>query len=246
MNKKEALDFLELPDTATDNDIRTRMADKLVYFQRLSENAPNDFLRKLHFQNTEKVKSIQQLFAQSAAPNPQYAQPSYQQPVYNNIPNSYGGSNVATVKDVFGNNVSDPNNPAALLVRHTENKSAKTFSLFPGANMICRTQQTGQHTIVVDDDPYISRVHAVIYVEGKNEFFICDNAQSNGGKASKNGTYINGNDNRINQKIRLRENDTVQVGMTKFILRFINTNIHKIVHQVEEAEYMKTVVIDIF
>jgi hypothetical protein len=34
--------------------------------------------------------------------------------------------------------------------------------------------------------------------------------------------------------------------MTKFIIRLNNTSIHKIVQEVEESDFMKTVVIDIF
>ena len=59
MNKQEILDFLELPESTSDQEIKVRLDEKLAYFQLLSENAPNDFLRKLHINNTQKVKYIQ-------------------------------------------------------------------------------------------------------------------------------------------------------------------------------------------
>ena len=62
MTRNEVLEFLELPESASDADIRVRLNDKLAYFQRLSENAPNEFLRQLHIANTEKVKQMRAEF----------------------------------------------------------------------------------------------------------------------------------------------------------------------------------------
>jgi hypothetical protein len=240
MNRKEAFEFLELPESASDAELKTRLLDKLAYFERLSENAPNDFLRKLHLQNIEKVKTIQKNLLQETV--------SAVQPFHRSAASSFGdSSSQQTVRHSPVNTVPSHSNqnPVAWLVRHTENQSAKTFPLYPGKNVVGRTAQTGMQMILLDDDGYVSRVHAVVTAEN-GEFFITDNATSNGGKASKNGTYINGNDNRITQKVKLRENDTIQLGMTKLILRSNNTTINKIVHEVEESDYMKTVVIDIF
>lgn len=62
MTRNEVLEFLELPESASDADIRARLDNKLAYFQRLSENAPNEFLRQLHITNTEKVKRMRSEF----------------------------------------------------------------------------------------------------------------------------------------------------------------------------------------
>lgn len=245
MNRKEAFEFLELLDSASDSEIKNRIQDKLSYFERLSENAPNDFLRKLHAQNVEKVKKIQKSLMQETVSAPQQL-PNFSQGSHNNN-NSY--SSQQTVKHsvdsfpAYGNQ-----SPIAWLVRHTENQSAKTFPLYRGKNVVGRTQHPNLPTVLLNDDAYVSRVHAIIDVEPGNpcEFYIVDNHSSNGGKASKNGTYINGNDNRIIQKVKLRENDTIQLGMTKLILRNNNASLQKIVHEVEESDFMKTVVIDIF
>lgn len=236
MNRAEVLEFLELPDSATDNDIRVRMNDKLSYFQRLSENAPNDFLRKLHTSNTEKIKTLQLQMMGGEVGNtqPQHVGDA----AYNRNINA---GHHATTRS--GNRTE-----VAWLVRHTENQSAKTFPIFYGKNYIGRNTHASGSSIVINEDPYISRIHALLEVINVNplQVVVTDDAQSNGGKPSKNGTYINGDDKRLAQRITIGPNDTIQVGMTKLIVRLNNTSLHKIVQEVEESDYMKTVVIDIF
>jgi hypothetical protein len=234
MKKKEALDFLELPDNASDIDISERVSDKLNYFERLSENAPNDFLKKLHFQNIEKVKSIRSFLLQETAP-PKVSGNGYAQQAYN--------GHAAAAGPVSH---SHAGNPVAFLVRHTENRSAITFPLYSGKNLIGRSPDPNAHTIIIDDDAYVSRQHAIIEVYAGQSLQMYISDDSSQGKASKNGTYINGNERRITKKTELRDNDTVQIGMTKLILRYNNTSINKIVNEVEESEFMKTVIIDIF
>ena len=56
MTKKEALDFLELPESAGDPEIKSRIAEKISYFELLSENSPSVFLRRIHEQNLNKVR----------------------------------------------------------------------------------------------------------------------------------------------------------------------------------------------
>lgn len=232
MNRKEVLEFLELPESATDNDIRIRMDDKLTYFQRLSENAPNEFLRKLHTSNTEKIRLMKSQLLGIGAGN--------ETPVRQ--PQQYPSSQQA--EPLQGSHKTE----IGWLIRHTENQSSKTFPLFYGRNYIGRNPQAGTPTIVLDDDPYVSRTHALLEVININplQIVISDEATANGGKASKNGTYINGDKKRITRRMTIGVNDTIQVGMTKLIIRLNNTSIHKIVQEVEESEYMKTVVIDVF
>lgn len=241
MNRNEVLEFLELPETASDADLKTRLSDKLGYFQTLSENAPSDFLRKVYLQNIEKVHTIQRTLFQETV--------SASKPLHHPMAQSQQAYSYQEQPKSHFQSQGHPNqNPVAWLVRHTENQSAKTFPLFPGRNVVGRNPQPGVNTILLDDDAYVSRVHAVIDVAVSHsiDFYISDNPSANGGKASKNGTYLNGNDHRLVQKTKLKENDTIQLGMTKLILRHNNTSINKIVHEVEESDYMKTVVIDIF
>lgn len=231
MTKTEILEFLELPDTVSEKDIRERLADKLTYFTRLRENAPSEFLRNLHTKNIEKIAAIREEYGwPDAAPvqKPSASQPSAE---------SRGAMRPSAERT-----------PIAWLIRHTEDRPAKSFPLFIGANYIGRETQPGRQMILIDDDPYLSRVHAVLLIEqrGKDhELYILDNASFNGGRASKNGTYINGHDDRITSKEMLMEGDTIQVGNTKLVVRLNTEPVNTIIHEVEESDYMKTVVIDI-
>ncbi len=236
MTRKEVLEFLELPESSTDNDIRIRMNDKLTYFQRLSENAPNDFLRKLHTSNTEKIKTLQiEMLGASGASN------------NNPVKNSHSPASSYQYQEPVAQAQSSAT-AVAWLVRHTENQSAKTFPIYFGKNYVGRGNQSTNYSVIINDDPYVSRVHAMLDVVAINplQIVVYDEAATNGGKPSKNGTYINGDDRRLSKKVTIRENDTIQIGMTKLIVRLNNTSIHKIVQEVEESDYMKTVVIDIF
>ena len=239
MTKKEALDFLELTESATDKEIEVRIADKLEYFQRLAENAPNDFLRKLHTGNIDKVKGLQSQLLNTGEVNT--IQPPY---------TPAAAQKVSDLQNTGLNHRIAAHNKDAVawLVRHTENQSAKTFPLYYGKNFIGRNPHTHYPTIIISEDPYVSRLHAMIEVTNINplELIITDDPISNDGRQSKNGTYINGDEARITKKTKIRENDTIQVGMTKFNIKANTAPINKVVQEVEESDYMKTVVIDLF
>jgi len=134
--------------------------------------------------------------------------------------------------------------PVWWLVRHTENKPSATFPLFKGTNFIGRAPVPSMpFYTLIDEDPYISRIHAVIYVENIDtlHLYICDSDLDNGGKASKNGTYINGHNSRIVKKIKIKENDTIQVGITKLVLKYNAGNLEEIVNEVEQQNYVDTI-----
>ncbi len=231
MNRKEMLELLELPDNAGEEEIKRRMDEKLAYFQRLSENAPNDFLRKLHSTNTQKIKHLQaQLF-------------DTQKPSVQSTPFQTSSNTPVTSVNNYQSSAA-----IAYLIRHTENMPSKTYPLLMGKNIIGRKAVPGIPFIEVDNDAYVSRVHAVIEVVSAQPLVVAlyDDATHNGGKESKNGTYVNGNVKRITQKVLLKNNDTIQIGMTKLTFKLPTDNVAKIVKEVEESDYMKTVVIDIF
>ena len=236
MTKKEILEFLELPDGVSDADIFSRLEDKLLYFQRLSENAPNDFLKKLHIANIQKVNSIKSLIGAPAAPAYPTAPPVA--PTRTSIQMNHG------MHQTTGGNTS-PDLVLAWLIRHTKNQSTKPFSLKEGLNYIGRNMQAGP-SIVIDNDPYVSRAHAIVEVERANPVRVSVYDTALVGKPSKNGVYVNARPDRITQRIYLNDGDTIQVGTTKMILKVGDSNINNIVKQVDESEYMKTVVIDIF
>jgi FHA domain len=257
MTKKEALDFLELSESASDSEIKAKLADKLSYFELLSEKSPSVFLRRIQEQNVAKVKLIQKESVQwseikEADKLPFIPEPE-QKPVSNISvkvdsqprpePAPYQDPAELSRTQVRAKPGSEP---AGWLVRHTENKSIKSFPVFAGKNFIGRKIQPGLKPFIeVEEDLFVSRVHAVLYVEGAApySFFISDTSSSNGGKPSKNGTYINGGGDRINGKIILHDYDTVQIGETKFVLRFDITDILKMQEEVEDKGYMHTVVI---
>ncbi|QCR21556.1 FHA domain-containing protein [Pontibacter sp. SGAir0037] len=251
MTKGEILEFLELSEAASEHDIKVRLEEKLAYFQLLSENAPNDFLRKLHVTNTEKIKQIQAQMLQAntasrplAGSKPPQPAPVPSAPVYR----STGAAVTPQPSATYPHSGQFGQEAAAWLVRHTENQSAKTFPLYRGKNLIGRTPHASLPTVILSDDPYVSRSHAVLEVTSVAplQIIVSDDGTATGGNPSKNGTYINGDDRRLTRKMLMEENDTIQVGMTKFMIRSNNTNIQNIVKEVEESDYMKTVVIDIF
>ncbi len=125
----------------------------------------------------------------------------------------------------------------AWLIRHTENKNSKSFPLFSGTNFIGRSSNNKLNEIIIDDDIYISRNHATILIENDN-YKITD-------LGSKNGTYINGQEQKI-ESLNLNNLDTIQIGNTKIVLKIAsNKNVDALVKEVDSSEYMKTIVINI-
>ena len=314
MTKKEALEFLELPEVAGDADIKSRLADKLSYYEQLSEKSPSVFLRRIHEQNLAKVKSIQKELpswsplpvekpipvaeekksiveekqpvrdlpaaepvpeirekiispeplpepAKTVVPEPKKvitAEPTEKtivpEPKKISVPVSEK-TVVPTLKteapsltDTQIVRLKPAPEPVGWLVRHTENKAVKSFPLFFGKNFIGRKIQPGFKPFVeVEDDLFVSRVHAVLTVEGAGPllFYITDSAAANGGKPSKNGTYVNGSQERVHVKTILHDYDTVQIGETKFVLRFEIEDLARMQEEVEDRGYMHTVVIKV-
>src|SRR5258708_3149871 len=297
MTKSEALEFLELPETATDSEIKMRVEDKLAYFERLSEKAPSDFLKRLHARNAAKVSEIQMASRKWPSyvppvqevitpepvvtaerehpsqldplmqpnPEPEFVQEEAEEAITPEAvdrgepiamdepfvtPDPVIEAGIAAELDpvvepeVVAESMEREPAPVAWLIRHTENQSAKTFPLYPGKNFLGRKPRPDLVPFIeVEGDPYISKVHAVLYAE-KAGLFISDPSGEEG-KPSKNGIFINADDNRLTEKTRLKEKDTIQIGVTKLILRYNNNPIVKMVQEVEEQDYMHTVVIDI-
>jgi hypothetical protein len=291
MTKKEALEFLELPESASDSDIKTKIADKLSYFELLSEKSPSVFLRRIHEQNVAKVKLIQKESAQWSGSDesghtpvitvhdesvklekpigqlqekpqpvtvhPQTMHAKEMEPVAAPlrgemaVPKPEGVLEPKTPTKNELKPTSEPTyfadtvdwskaqtklkpgpDPVGWLVRHTENKTIKSFPVFPGKNFIGRKIQPGLKPFIqVEEDLFVSRVHAVLYAEGAGPYLFYIS------------TYVNGSEDRINTKIMLHDYDTVQIGETKFVLRFEIEDILKMQDEVEDKGYMHTVII---
>ncbi len=249
MTKAEALTFLELREDATDQEVKKTLEEQLSHFEQLSEKAPSDFLRKLNAQKVAKVKGIQQDLKKWAPQGP-----GAKSVILNEDPveDSEMEEDLPATTPIIISSGSRFSKKAAVaeplgwLVRHTENQSPKTYSLWKGPNYIGRKlHESLKPFVVIDEDLYISRVHALITAEAGDQFYIEDSAAVNNGSESKNGTYLNGREKRIAEKTRLNENDTIQIGVTKLILRYNNHPIKKIVKEVEKSKFMHTVALEL-
>ncbi|MFT3701415.1 MAG: FHA domain-containing protein [Agriterribacter sp.] len=253
MKREEALEFLELSETATPYQVKQRLREKLAYYEDLSEKAPSDFLRKLNGRHALKVKDIQQQFPEW---DPSKMEVSIEFPLEEvaDIIAAEEEAGALTVPIIVSSNDKSQliakqkfPDPPGWLVLHTENKPSKTFALARGKNYMGRKAEAALNPfIVIEDDSFVSKVHAVILVEENEtvDFFVMDDAVANGGKASSNGTYLNGDKARITQKTKLNEGDTVQVGVSKFILKINKNKIQDIVQEVKRSKFMHTVVVN--
>lgn len=248
MTRKEALEFLELPESATDIEIKVRIEEKLSYFEELSENAPSDFLRRLHAKSVQKVKSIRDESVEWIAQDnkAQIIMPSDlgEEQVEDDLPLT---TPIIISKSKDRKKKPKETEPAGWLIKHMEDQTTKTFPLHIGKNFIGRKVQPGLSPfIVLDDDPYISRVHAVVFIENEPpyNFYVVDSDAANNGHASKNGTYVNGNEERIISKTKLKEGDTVQIGITKLILKSNTKSLAQLIREVEDTGYINTVIFD--
>lgn len=248
MTKKEAFDFLELPESAAKSEIKLRLTEKLEYFEHLSEHAPSDFLRRINIRNVDKLKQVQQEFfpwtlAETGSEvilplDPQEEQPEENEVFTTPVIVASGSRQIPVVPSIP--------QPVGWLIKHMENLEAKHFPLYAGKNYLGRkTPPNLSPFIALEDDPYISRVHAVIYVEGGTPpaCFIVDAAEANQGKASANGTYLNSDPVRIEKKEKLQDADTIQIGKTRLVFKYNTKNIKVLVNEVGDSDYMAPVTI---
>jgi len=135
---------------------------------------------------------------------------------------------------------------AGWLIIHTENKQTETFPLKEGRNLIGRKTSKNIANIPISDN-YVSRHHAVLFVKQNEkyeyEYSIIDNAEALG-KPSMNGTFINGNTQRIGEeRVQLKDGDTIQVGETKLVLKTtqVAINVESAVKLVGKTGYQQTV-----
>jgi hypothetical protein len=250
MTQKEAFDFLELSESATRSQIKLRLVEKLEYFQHLSEHAPSDFLRRIHSKNIDKVRAIQEeIFPWSSFESEsEVILPLEKDTV---LPPEEELNDTIEIVDASGykgkKEVKRRPGPVAWLITHNENQPAIEYSLEAGKNYIGRKQQPGLTPfITLGNDPYVSRVHAVVYIdlERPTECIVMDSADSNNGQASKNGTYINGNIARIEKKETIKENETVQIGTTKLVFKQNTKDLKDLLSEVEKSDYVPTVAIN--
>ncbi|MBR4266583.1 MAG: FHA domain-containing protein [Bacteroidales bacterium] len=139
------------------------------------------------------------------------------------------------------------NTPAGWLVLHTEGCESTTYPLHEGKNRIGRKTAQNNPDVSIERDIYVSRNHAVLVVRKDEkfqyEYFIADNAEVQG-KPSLNGTYLNGNTERLVDKVvKLKDGDTIQIGVTKFVLQTAQAavDVESAIKLTKQLDYTKTV-----
>lgn len=233
------MEFLDLPEGADENTVAERYKEKFNFFKTLHTNAPNNIVRNIQQKNLEKLAEINQLLhinfntGHKGKKNGRFDPKKPLRP-----------RQEAETRD----DGSEQSKILAWLVVHTENKPVQSYPLHEGENAIGRREVPNRHSIILDpDDRFVSRFHCVFilgYSRGEMSAAVADDGRYQDGKASANGTYVNGSEARITIT-RLRENDTVQIGETKLVFRWNTSSKNQIEDEVQQAEYVKTVVIEI-
>lgn len=138
-------------------------------------------------------------------------------------------------------------NAAGWLILHTEGKEPQSFALKEGRNRIGRKTSQNFPDVYAVGDLFVSRNHAVLVVKknerSEYEYIIADNTEIQGAP-SLNGTYINGNSERLDDKpVKLKDGDTIQVGITKFVLKTaaVAINAEDAIKLAAKLEYTNTV-----
>lgn len=139
---------------------------------------------------------------------------------------SDGDSKIKSIKKVKNNNPQKKGQTiVGWLVIHDENKAPASYDLFIGDNFFGTEAEGYEVDIPIINDVYVSRSHANIRVS--RDFFnrfhyqLLDDGSRRPQGPSLNGTYINGNENRLpaDQSIYLKDGDTIQVGETKLVFK---------------------------
>lgn len=125
---------------------------------------------------------------------------------------------------------------AGWLIVHTENREKATYDLFEGDNFFGTRAEGYAVDIPIEGDKYVSRSHANIRIAKdflhRFHYELIDDGARRPQGPSLNGTYINGNKERLPRagRIFLRDGDTIQIGETKLVFKNVQE-----VHDVEEA-----------
>ena len=140
----------------------------------------------------------------------------------------------------------------AWLIVHTEGRTPVYYEVFEGQNVFGRWGDGYEVDIEIQEDTYVSRSHAHVLVEqdflGRFRFSLWDDgAHRIGGRTSTNGTYVNGNKERLpgGKAVFLEDGDTIQVGETKLVFKLVNeeqNDVQVVATEVISGEYTKTVV----
>jgi hypothetical protein len=229
MEKTEALDFIGLKEPLTEETVQKKYTERFNYYHMLYANAPNKVIEKIQQQNLEKLKQVKMILLEEIVSRKKDFQERFFDASF--LPEAISAKQKE--KEVL-----------AWLVVHTEDKQTQTFDVFEGVNYIGRKKrEEGAGSVILEDDPFVSRTHAFIKVKrlsNDTQFVLYD---GDGSKPSVNGVFLNGNEKRINQHCSLTENDTIQIGMTKLVLKIKKQDRSKTgeVEEVLRTDFIRTI-----
>lgn len=238
MTTNEALNFLELPDDADDQKIAERYKEKYNFFKTLYTNAPNNVVRNVQQRNLEKlveVRSVLNIDGNTSGKNNPPSRGTTRAPSFH--ADAMPGKETPNQTD----------EPVAWLVVHTEDKPIVSYGVMEGENAVGRNEVPNRNNIILEEDMFVSRYHCVFIVapaRGQLAAAVADDGRFNKGKPSVNGTFLNGSEARISMT-RIKDNDTIQIGMTKLVFKWNTSSKKYIEDQVGQSDYVKTVVVDI-
>lgn len=140
---------------------------------------------------------------------------------------------------------------AGWLIIHTENIEPLSYDLFVGENFFGTEAEGYKVDIPIKNDIYVSRSHANIQITKdflhRFHYELIDDGTGRKQGPSLNGTYINGNQKRIQKetKVFLKDGDTIQVGETKLVFKTVSQSISmkEAAQKVLVSDYTKTIIL---
>ena len=134
---------------------------------------------------------------------------------------------------------------------HTEGKEPISYDLYLGDNFFGTASEGYSVDIPIQDDKYVSRSHANIRVTkdffNRFQYELYDDGSRRPQGPSLNGTYVNGNKDRLPKDavVFLVDGDTIQIGETKLVFKPINSanNVEEAATSVINTDYTATVIL---
>jgi hypothetical protein len=204
MDKSEALEFIGIKEPFNEEALLSRYHERVHYFRMLYANAPSKVIERIQQRNLEKLEEVKRLLQEEIAAKQSLLDKKF-------------GVPVAKPEPVLRQ---DDGEVVGWLVVHTENRKAEAFDLYRGVNFIGRKKRIdAQHCIVIEEDRYISRTHAFIKCKDAGSEILFELYDGDGSKPSANGVFLNGRATRIPVQTLLADNDTIQIGVTKLVLK---------------------------
>ena len=229
MDQAAALDFMGLLEPLTEESILNKYNERFNYFHMLYANAPNKVIEKIQQQNLEKLNQAKKILLDGVVSKKKEFNDRFVSQAAPSAPASSGAGEKTEV---------------GWLILHTEDRKTETFPLYEGINYIGRKKKEDHsHEILIQDDPFVSRTHAFIKCKSAGDRINFELYDGDGSKPSVNGVFLNGNHDRIHQSCSLQENDTIQVGQTKLVLKVKKEHrgISGEIQEVLRTDYIRTI-----